>query len=367
VASVDLRAAYADQQRHAARTTTSIGAIVALVAFPAWAIFDQLVLPAQAATFLRLRIGFEAAIVVGWLALRSRRVGGRWPEQSSFVLLALPLLAISWMIPRAGDQLEPYLLGLSLVIFASAFLIVWRWQLTVLLVGLTALALSTSYLTAPIDPAAQQIATVVFYLATAGAIAVAAQLYRHQIGWQRFVIEAALDEERVRNAALVDELDQITREDALTGVGNRRAWEQRTVNELLRATRNGGPVSVILCDLDSFKSVNDSFGHAAGDRVLRAAAALLTNRVRATDFVVRFGGDEFCVLCPDTGLLEARALALEIAEVARATRWPDGAHVTFSIGVAEARPGDVDPDEVLHRADLALYAAKATRDTVQIR
>jgi diguanylate cyclase (GGDEF)-like protein len=367
VASADLRAAYADQQRSAARATTSIGALVALLAFPAWAIFDELVLPAQTATFLRVRIGFEVAILIGLLALRSRRIGGRWPEQTSFVLLALPQLAISWMIPRVGDRLEPYLLGLSLAIFASAFLIVWRWQLTVLLVAVTGVAVGISYQTVPTTPPGHELATVVFYLATAGAIAVAAQLYRHSTGWQRFVTEAALDEERVRNAALVDELDQISREDALTGVGNRRAWEQRTVNELLRAARNGGSVSMILCDLDNFKSVNDTYGHATGDRVLRVAAALIADRVRATDFVVRYGGDEFCVLCPDTGLLAARALALEIADLARTTRWPGGAHLTFSVGVAEARPGEVDPDEVLHRADLALYDAKTMRDTVRIR
>lgn len=364
---VALRAAYADQQRSAARATTSIGALVALVAFPAWAIFDALVLPAQAPTFLGVRVLFEVAILVGWLALRSHRIGGRWPEHTSFALVALPQLAISWMIPRSGDRLEPYLLGLSLVIFASAFLIVWRWHLTVLLAALTGVALGGSYLFAPRNAPSHEIATIVFYLATASAIAIAAQVYRHHIGWQRFVVEAALDAERLRNAALVEELDQLSREDALTGTGNRRAWEQRSVNELLRAARHGGTVSMILCDLDNFKAVNDTHGHATGDHVLRVAAALLTERARSTDFVVRLGGDEFGVLCPDTGIVAAQALALDIAELARATPWPGGARVTFSVGVAEARSGDVDPDEMLHRADLALYSAKTTRDTVRVR
>jgi diguanylate cyclase (GGDEF)-like protein len=367
VTTVELRAAYADHQRRAARSTTSIGAIVALVAFPAWAIFDELVLPARAASFLGVRILFEIAILLALLALRSQRIGGRWPEATSFVMVALPQLAISWMIPRSDNRLEPYLLGLSLVIFASAFLIVWRWHLTVLLVALTSLQVALAYLTSPASPPDHEIATIVFYLATAGAIAVAAQLYRHHNGWKRFVAEAALEAERVRNAALVEELDQISREDALTGVGNRRAWEQRTVSELLRAARDGGSVSMILCDLDNFKAVNDTYGHATGDRVLRVAAALLTQRARPTDFVVRLGGDEFCVVCPDTDVLTAQALALDIAELGRETRWPGGASVTFSVGVAEARPGDVDPDEVLHRADLALYSAKTTRDAVRIR
>lgn len=363
---VDLRAGYIAQQREAAWATTLIAGLVALVAFPVWGFFDAVVLPGRAEAFLGVRFGFEAAIAVAWLALRWRRIGGRWPEQTAFVVVALPELAISWMIPRSGDRLEPYLLGLSLAIYASAFLIVWRWQLTALLVAFTSVTTAAFCVTAPQPLAAYQVATIVFYLATAGTLAIAAQVYRQRTGWQRFVAEAALEDERERNARLVDELDRLSREDPLTAVGNRRAWEERILSELLRVKRHGGTLSVILCDLDSFKSVNDTLGHAAGDRVLRAAAALLTGRARVTDLVVRLGGDEFCVLCPDTGLPAAQALALEIAHLARTTAWPDGVQLTFSVGVAEARPGDVNPDEILHRADLALYDAKSTRDTVRI-
>lgn len=363
---VDLRAGYIAQQREAAWATTLIAGLVALVAFPVWGFFDTVVLPGRAEAFLGVRFGFEAAIAVAWLALRWRRIGGRWPEQTAFVVVALPELAISWMIPRSGDRLEPYLLGLSLAIYASVFLIVWRWQLTALLVAFTSVTTAAFCVTAPQPLAAYQVATIVFYLATAGTLAIAAQVYRQRTGWQRFVAEAALEDERERNARLVDELDRLSREDPLTAVGNRRAWEERILSELLRVKRHGGTLSVILCDLDSFKSVNDTLGHAAGDRVLRAAAALLTGRARVTDLVVRLGGDEFCVLCPDTGLPAAQALALKIAHLARTTAWPDGVQLTFSVGVAEARPSDVNPDEILHRADLALYDAKSTRDTVRI-
>ncbi len=363
---MDLRAGYAAQQRQAARSTTLVAGVVALVAFPLWGIFDTVVLPAKADSFIAMRAGFEVAIAVGWLGLWWRRVGGRWPEQAAFVVVALPELAISWMIPRSADRLGPYLLGLSLAIYASAFLIVWRWQLTVLLVVFTAVTTAAFSVTAPTRLAPYQVATIVFYLATAGTLAVAAQVYRQRSGWRRFVAEAALAAERDRNSALVEELDQLSRQDPLTAVGNRRAWEERTVHELLRAKRHGGTVSVILCDLDNFKAVNDTLGHAAGDRVLRATATLLTGRARVTDLVVRLGGDEFCVLCPDTALPAARTLAVEIVDLARITPWPDGVRVTLSLGVAEALPGDLDPDEVLHRADLALYDAKATRDTVRI-
>jgi len=366
VGANELRAAYAAQQRLAARTTTLIAGVVALIAFPIWAIFDAIVVPEEADAFLEVRLGFEAAIALAWLALLWGRIGGRWPEQTAFALITLPELAIGWMIPRTGDRMEPYLLGLSLAIYASAFLIVWRWHLTALLVAFTIASTAAFAVTA--DPGLEdhQVATIAFYLTTAGTLAIVAQVYRHRTGWQRFVAQAALEEERRRNAALVEELDQLSREDPLTGVGNRRAWEERIVNELLRAKREGGTVSVIVCDLDHFKVVNDTLGHAAGDRVLRATTALLTERLRATDFVARLGGDEFCVLCASTGLLDAQALAVELADRARATTWPDGARVTFSVGVAEARPGDVDPADVLQRADRALYDAKSTRDTVRI-
>lgn len=361
----ELRSAYEAELRVATRTTAIVAGVVALVAFPAWAVFDSIVVPAEADEFLVVRVAFQIPIAVGWALLLSPRIGKRWAEPLALALVGLVELAISWMVPRTGDRLAPYLLGQSLAIYACAFLVIWRWQLTAMVVAFT-LAVTVAFgLTADPGPEDHQWATIAFYLATAGTLAIAASVYRDRTGFQRFVAQANLEEEQRRNAALVEELDRLSREDALTGVGNRRAWEERIVNELLRANRSGGTVSVIICDLDRFKSVNDSLGHAAGDRVLRAAAALLTGRVRATDFVARLGGDEFCVLCPDTGLREAEALALELVVLARAAEWPEGVSMTLSVGVAEARPGQVDPADVLHRADHALYEAKATRDTVR--
>ena len=329
-----------------------------------WAIFDAVVVPHQSRSFLAVRAGCELTIALCWLLLRSRRVGHRWPEHVAFALVALPEVAIGWMLPRTGNQLDPYVLGLSLTIYASAFLIVWRWRLTALLVLFTGATTALFSVQAPHSLSAAQVMTVVFYLGTAGAISTVGQLYRDRTAWLKFVAEAALADERRRNAALVDELNELTRQDPLTGVGNRRAWEERAVAEMLRVKRHGGALSMILCDLDHFKSVNDTVGHAAGDRVLRAAATLLVDRVRETDLVVRFGGDEFCVLCPDTELGVAQALADDIVERARLNDWPDGVHLTVSAGVAQARAVETDASALLHRADAAMYRAKMTRDTV---
>ena len=359
-----LRAGYRQQMRTAARDTTLIAGVVAIVAFPLWAVYDSIVLPGEAAAFLPVRAGFEAAIILSWLALLWKPIGNRWPEAAAFLVLAMPEIAVSWMIPRTGDQLAPYLLGLSLAIYASAFLIVWRWQLTAALVVLTGAALSAFSLAHRPGLEADQVATAVFYLATASVLAITAQVYRSRRGWQQFTTQAALEEERRRNELLVEELDQLSREDPLTAVGNRRAWEEHVVGEFLRARRSGLPLSVIVCDFDHFKTVNDTHGHAVGDSVLRAGALLLAQRVRGTDFVARLGGDEFGIICPGTSLAGAELLAQTLAQQSRETTYAHGVAMTFSLGVAELEQGDVSSADLLHRADRALYDAKATRDAV---
>ncbi|MCU1401246.1 MAG: hypothetical protein JWN62_4355 [Acidimicrobiales bacterium] len=358
--SSDLRDGYLADQRASARSTALLAGVVAIVVFPLWTVFDRIVLP-RGARFIGPRIGFEIAIALAWIALRSTRIGRRWPEHAAFVLVALPEVAIAWMIPRTGDHIEPYLLGLSITIYASAFVIVWRWQLTTLLVVVTGALVAMFCVQADERITAAQITTAIFYLGTAGAISVVGQIYRHRTGWLKYVTETELGEERQRNSVLVEELNQLSRQDPLTGIGNRRAWEERVVSEMLRTERYGGSLSVILCDLDEFKAVNDTLGHAAGDRVLRAAAALLLDRVRETDFVARFGGDEFCVLCPDTTLEVAQVLADAIVQRARGYEWPDGLHLSISVGVAQAQPAETDPSAVVQRADAAMYEAKRSR------
>ncbi|MCU1392133.1 MAG: hypothetical protein JWM34_561 [Ilumatobacteraceae bacterium] len=363
--SSDLRAAYLAEQRTAARSTALLAGVVALAVFPFWTVFDRIVLP-DGEQFIGLRIGFEIAIAIAWLTLRSTRVGRRWPEPAAFVLVTMPEIAIAWMIPRTGDHIEPYLLGLSITIYASAFVIVWRWQLTALLVVVTGALVTLFCLQADDAITAAQIATTVFYLGTAGAISTVGQIYRHRTGWLKYVTESELADERRRNAVLVEELNQLSRQDPLTGIGNRRAWEERVVAEMLRSGRHGGTLSVILCDLDDFKAVNDALGHAAGDRVLRATAALLLDRVRPADFVVRFGGDEFCVLCPDTPLAVAQVLADDIVQGARSYAWPDGLRLTLSVGVAQAQLNETDPSIVVHRADEAMYQVKRSRNAIHM-
>lgn len=175
---------------------------------------------------------------------------------------------------------------------------------------------------------------------------------------QRQVLE--LNEEKERLNRILKEKNATLLRDPLTGVGNRLAYQERLQQEFQRWHRFGTPLSFVILDLDHFKHVNDDHGHAAGDAVLRSIAQHLLGRVRATDFVARFGGEEFVVLLPGADLEAAGHLAEEIRSSIARTRFEHESvrlPITVSCGVAGFAPGD-SPRTVFQRADAALYQAK---------
>ncbi|MFN2360413.1 MAG: diguanylate cyclase [Marinobacter sp.] len=155
--------------------------------------------------------------------------------------------------------------------------------------------------------------------------------------------------------------------DVLTQLPNREAWQERLAFEFQRWQRYRHPLTVGVLDIDYFKRVNDSYGHKAGDRVLQLVAQALSDRLRTTDFIARFGGEEFVVLMPETPSETARSVLDGMREHIAALPFHfrgEPVSVTFSAGVAEFVEGD-DEDEVFDRADRALYLAKdAGRDRV---
>jgi len=159
--------------------------------------------------------------------------------------------------------------------------------------------------------------------------------------------------------------------DPLTGVANRQAVLTRVDEELGRAARYCRPMSVVMVDLDHFKRLNDTHGHAAGDTVLRQVAQRLAENIRAVDIVGRFGGEEFLLVLPETDADAAATLAEKLRRVVAGTplRLPDGQEVTvtLSAGVAGG-PGEVlRPEHLVRDADAALYSAKALgRNTVYV-
>ncbi|HEY4015570.1 MAG TPA: diguanylate cyclase [Polyangiaceae bacterium] len=151
--------------------------------------------------------------------------------------------------------------------------------------------------------------------------------------------------------------ERLARHDVLTGLLNRRGAEEALEREASRAKRLGAPLSIALIDVDLFKRINDSRGHAAGDEVLTRVARAVQSSARAIDAIARWGGDEFLVLLPGTPLVGARAFAERVRAAAELSGDAPGEPVTLSIGVAERRK-DEGMDEALARADAALYEAK---------
>jgi len=162
-----------------------------------------------------------------------------------------------------------------------------------------------------------------------------------------------------------EELRALSVTDSLTGIHNRRYFQERLTTEMARVERGGGELSVIMLDIDHFKRINDHHGHAVGDRVLQAVCERIGHRLRRSDVFCRLGGEEFMVLCPDIDGKQAHVLALELWQGLRNSPIDDVGIVTASFGIAGWRVGE-GADELLLRADSGVYAAKqAGRDRVE--
>ncbi|MBL8259725.1 MAG: GGDEF domain-containing protein [Candidatus Competibacteraceae bacterium] len=175
---------------------------------------------------------------------------------------------------------------------------------------------------------------------------------------QNRVVELSREKELL--ARLLREKSESMRIDPLTGVFNRLAYEEHLQSEYQRWKRFGNPLAFLIWDIDRFKEINDRYGHAVGDAVLRGVARQLADRIRATDFLARYGGEEFAMLLPGAdakaALKVADKLRLGIAELEFGTdevKVP----VTISCGLSCFEPGDL-PESVFGRADHALYRAK---------
>jgi diguanylate cyclase (GGDEF)-like protein len=165
------------------------------------------------------------------------------------------------------------------------------------------------------------------------------------------------------NARLFSEVQTLAATDSLTGLFNRRHFYELAELEMKRSLRYERPLSVIMADIDFFKKVNDSYGHAVGDLVLREAATILKQNTRETDIVGRYGGEEFVLMLPETNLENALSLAERIRAAVSHIRIPNekkDVFITISLGVAEYSMERENLDALLNRSDQALYEAKKT-------
>lgn len=186
------------------------------------------------------------------------------------------------------------------------------------------------------------------------------------VGRERWFHDNLQLERRLGLEELARDLDHRAATDPLTGLFNRRKFDRSLAVEMLRAQRYGTPLSLILFDIDRFKSVNDKHGHQAGDAVLVELSRYGAAHIRASDILARWGGEEFVILCPGIDGTMASHLAGHLREGFNALNHPGVGTVTCSFGVVEFNPTD-SAQSLLARADAALYRAKAKgRDRVEL-
>ena len=287
-------------------------------------------------------LAFVIVLVVSWLGLTPARAALRISANSA--VLALVALAIAADLYRYGRDVvrQPHMWLLAVPLVAAAVGFAQR--------GVRALWGGEWIATEMVTDSTVNVVSAIFYMV------VALTFHATLLG---LVIGRILIDLRYRS-----------RHDALTGLLNRRAMEETLLVQMQRSRRTGEPFTVLMIDLDHFKTVNDRHGHAAGDRALKHTAAALKAELREVDAVGRFGGEEFLILMPGATV----ETALPVAERLRQALVIDAAAVdgaplllSASIGIAQWREPAEEPSRLLMRADAALYDAKQRgRDRVVV-
>jgi diguanylate cyclase (GGDEF)-like protein len=312
---------------------TSIAALVAAVGGALiWAVAPETVASDAIAA---LGVGFSAlAAVVYWL-VPWERIGRRWLFVP-LVVLGVPAVAVA--CANTGGIDSPYNLFYAYVPVAAAYFATRRELVLILLAAALAAAAPLGY-----DGFSDLGAVRWGFTVT-----VAASL---ALVFQRAQEVVRSTDVRLRDLALSD---------PLTGVANRRAIEQQAAGAIARAERDGAGLSVCYLDLDGFKDVNDTLGHAAGDRALRLAAAAIAGAVRDGDVVGRIGGDEFAALLPAASAAEVDAVERRVKSACeRALAAAEGLpEVSVSVGRASFPEDGATWDSLLHAADRRLLEAK---------
>jgi diguanylate cyclase (GGDEF)-like protein len=166
-----------------------------------------------------------------------------------------------------------------------------------------------------------------------------------------------LREEIIERKKMEQKLVQLATVDPLTSIFNRRKFDEVLQYELNRDTRYKNDLSLVFCDLDNFKKINDKYGHKVGDEVLKAFTQLVSKTIRRTDVIARWGGEEFALLMPETNIMIATITAEKLRKETEKYDFPHAGKLTASFGVTQFVDGDTE-SSLINRADEALYKAK---------
>lgn len=361
----DARDARQAELSYRARSSGLVIATVGVVLVPAWGGFDLLLEPEQARAFILVRFLCDIPMCLFVWLLWRRPVGWRRPELLTAAVLSVVQAEIAWMVVRAPQAREFYLLGCSLPLYASGCLMGGRPRWTAAVIATTWLSLGVALLTAPQQMPARDLWAAVIYLSTASIIGLVGHSQRARLTNRELITRERLEREQHQTQELMARLHRLSHEDSLTGVANRRRWDAELEVACADAREGGSALSILLIDIDRFKGINDQHGHAQGDETLRIVASLLTSRVRGRDLVARLGGDEYGVLLRATEAVGAAEVAEAIRREAGQLR-PRGGALSLSLGVAAAIGDEAHPDRLMTRADEQLYRAKATRNAVAV-
>jgi len=250
------------------------------------------------------------------------------------------MVIVDWMMPGLdGIELCQRMRNNATLSTTYVMLLTAKTKRVDLVAGLDAGA--DDYMTKPIDPEELRA--------------------RVQVGIRVASLQRRLAEQVNELQAARDHLTRVASTDVLTELKSRRGWFETAASEFSRSRRYKRAVSLLIVDLDFFKRVNDTYGHDAGDRLLQTFASVLRLECRQSDVVGRIGGEEFAVLLPESTVRAAQRLAGRITAACRTLRVETAAGqvgCTCSVGISELRPDDFTIDDVMRRADVALYEAK---------
>ncbi|MEO9078202.1 MAG: GGDEF domain-containing protein [Rhodanobacter sp.] len=286
-------------------------------------------------------------------------LSSHWKDPAMTVMqIVVALIFTNWGFLIAGPGRAIALMSILFVLIFGAFRLHWKKIAVLTIAALTSFGASVATLqwlrvqhlvtTGPTDLRQDLLyfVSLVAMLPLAGALA--AQLSH---------LRAALLAQRGALADALAEVKRLAEFDELTGLANRRHADNYLLTQETGAQRSGSGFSVVLIDLDNFKHINDTLGHEAGDRALRAFADVARSLMRPTDLMARWGGEEFLIIMPDTSIEEAWAAAVRLLEHVRNLTATDPGPISFSAGVAHSKSCEAFANTVA-RADRRMYAAK---------